>query len=262
MYLRWHFKNLQAASSTFDLDSRVQNPETESRFKKMISSTKDSVVKHQRRHSTSQSVKELTASMVDGAVPPSHIRSPENNKFENVEMYDVKPFEIDRRVEVVTSFDSNTHPERAHQIVTTITSHSRENSEDISSSSRENSYPDVSVSINPFAHHRASIVEEEKIAPIVTRPRKRTLSISRPAKIRKVLLLNAYPAAYIILWIPGILNRLVEASGGSSPALQVLQASTQFVGLANAITYGWNERIAHQLRKKFSNVKKTTPNYY
>ncbi|TFK36167.1 hypothetical protein BDQ12DRAFT_668092 [Crucibulum laeve] len=73
----------------------------------------------------------------------------------------------------------------------------------------------------------------------------------RHKSIQKVLLLNAYPLGYIILWIPGIANRLVEASGHSSKITQTLQASTQFVGLANALTYGWNEGIAQQLKDKY-----------
>ncbi|KAK0471332.1 G protein-coupled glucose receptor regulating Gpa2-domain-containing protein [Armillaria novae-zelandiae] len=73
--------------------------------------------------------------------------------------------------------------------------------------------------------------------------------------ISKILLLNAYLIAYIVLWIPGLCNRLVEASGHSSKVLQIMQASTQFVGFANALTYGWNENVARSardnLRRKF-----------
>ena len=69
--------------------------------------------------------------------------------------------------------------------------------------------------------------------------------------IRKMLLLNVYPLAYIILWIPGIVNRLIEASGRSSTAAQIMQSSTQLVGLANALTYGWNEQIAVRVRERF-----------
>ncbi|KAK0471306.1 G protein-coupled glucose receptor regulating Gpa2-domain-containing protein [Armillaria novae-zelandiae] len=68
-------------------------------------------------------------------------------------------------------------------------------------------------------------------------------------QISRMLLLNAYPIAYILLWIPGICNRLVEASGHSSRVLQIMQASTQFVGFANALTYGWNENVAKSLRE-------------
>jgi hypothetical protein len=69
--------------------------------------------------------------------------------------------------------------------------------------------------------------------------------------IQKILLLNGYPFAYIILWIPGIINRLFEVSGHPSRVTQFMQASTQLVGLANAVTYGWNETIALQIRKRF-----------
>ncbi|KAG0136672.1 G protein-coupled glucose receptor regulating Gpa2-domain-containing protein [Tuber indicum] len=78
-------------------------------------------------------------------------------------------------------------------------------------------------------------------------------------KLKKVLLMRGYPTFYVILVIPGILNRLVEASGGSSKALQLMQASTQFVGLANAITYGWNESILVQLKKRFGWTSKPSP---
>ncbi|KAI9792074.1 MAG: hypothetical protein M1816_003056 [Peltula sp. TS41687] len=71
------------------------------------------------------------------------------------------------------------------------------------------------------------------------------------ACVKKTLLLNAYPIMYIILWIPGIANRIVEATGSSSRPLTILQASTQYIGLANAITYGLNERVVGQLREKF-----------
>ncbi|RPA97929.1 family A G protein-coupled receptor-like protein [Choiromyces venosus 120613-1] len=81
-------------------------------------------------------------------------------------------------------------------------------------------------------------------------------------KVSKVLLMKAYPTFYVILWIPGIANRLVEASGRSSTTLQLMQASTQFVGLANAITYGWNERIWVQLKRRFASPQKPSPGSY
>ncbi|CZR68659.1 uncharacterized protein PAC_18558 [Phialocephala subalpina] len=74
-----------------------------------------------------------------------------------------------------------------------------------------------------------------------------TASLERKQhEIRKTLLLNAYPIAYVILWIPGIANRVLELSGGQSRVLNILQSSTQFVGLANAVTYGYNEGIKRQ----------------
>ncbi|KAE9364457.1 hypothetical protein N431DRAFT_519914 [Stipitochalara longipes BDJ] len=66
---------------------------------------------------------------------------------------------------------------------------------------------------------------------------------AREAHIQKLPLFNAYPVAYIILWIPEILNRFIELTGHKSRTVAVLQASTQFVGLANALVYGYNERI-------------------
>lgn len=64
-----------------------------------------------------------------------------------------------------------------------------------------------------------------------------------------MLLLNGYPIAYVILWMPGILNRIMEAAGHPSEVLGILQASTQFIGLANAITYGVNEHLRRSVRE-------------
>ncbi|KAI1112466.1 G protein-coupled glucose receptor regulating Gpa2-domain-containing protein [Nemania sp. NC0429] len=65
-------------------------------------------------------------------------------------------------------------------------------------------------------------------------------------EVRRMLLLNGYPMLYVILWIPGITSRFLQSSGHNAAAnsrvLMGLQASTQFVGLANAITYGWNKQ--------------------
>ncbi|KAI9800292.1 MAG: hypothetical protein M1833_003406 [Piccolia ochrophora] len=68
------------------------------------------------------------------------------------------------------------------------------------------------------------------------------------AYIKRTLLLNAYPIMYILLWVPGIANRIAEASGHPSRVLVIMQASTQYVGLANAITYGLNEKVLGQLK--------------
>ncbi|KAH8659353.1 hypothetical protein BGZ60DRAFT_415099 [Tricladium varicosporioides] len=87
----------------------------------------------------------------------------------------------------------------------------------------------TSSSITPFSYqHEASLTRKQ-------------------AEIQKVLLLNAYPIAYVILWLPGIVNRMVELSGNSSRVLFILQSASQYVGLANAITYGYNEGIKRQL---------------
>ncbi|KNG49596.1 glucose receptor git3 protein [Stemphylium lycopersici] len=76
-------------------------------------------------------------------------------------------------------------------------------------------------------------------------------------EIKKMLLLNAYPVLYIILWLPGILNRLVEAAGSSSYPLTILQCSTQYIGLANAITYGFNEHLKTMVKGDFIKWCKT-----
>lgn len=72
-------------------------------------------------------------------------------------------------------------------------------------------------------------------------------------EIRRMLLLNAYPILYIILWAPGMINRLVEASGHKSRVLTILQCSTQFIGLANAITYGFNEHLRKAVKGDLMN---------
>lgn len=68
-------------------------------------------------------------------------------------------------------------------------------------------------------------------------------------EVQRMLLLNAYPILYVILWIPGIINRLMEAAGHpvTGRAAQALQSSSQFIGLANALTYGFNRHIRHRI---------------
>ncbi|OJD30307.1 glucose receptor git3 protein [Diplodia corticola] len=71
--------------------------------------------------------------------------------------------------------------------------------------------------------------------------RKRSQSKVVEREIWRMLLLNAYPILYILLWMPGIVNRFVEAAGHQYKWLQIMQCSTQYVGLANALTYGYKE---------------------
>ncbi|KAL6915356.1 hypothetical protein FSST1_006851 [Fusarium sambucinum] len=66
--------------------------------------------------------------------------------------------------------------------------------------------------------------------------------------LRKMLLLNGYPIAYIILWIPGMANRLAESVGTSPKWLTGLQACTQFVGLVNALTYSFTEQMQRAIQ--------------
>jgi hypothetical protein len=69
-------------------------------------------------------------------------------------------------------------------------------------------------------------------------------------EIWKMLFLNMYPVTYLILWIPGIANRIAEAMGHDSRALVIMQSSTQFIGLANACVYLYKE---HWRNKKHRN---------
>ncbi|KAK8175910.1 hypothetical protein IWX90DRAFT_464390 [Phyllosticta citrichinensis] len=69
--------------------------------------------------------------------------------------------------------------------------------------------------------------------------RQQSRSIERD--IWRMLLLNTYPMLYLLLWIPGILNRIMEAVGKDYEWLDVMQSSTQYIGFANAITYGYKE---------------------
>lgn len=59
-----------------------------------------------------------------------------------------------------------------------------------------------------------------------------------------------------MLWIPGIANRLAESLGGSPRWLQALQATTQFIGMANSLTYGISEQMRRNARKRWKD--KTT----
>ncbi|KAK8226995.1 G protein-coupled glucose receptor regulating Gpa2-domain-containing protein [Phyllosticta capitalensis] len=74
-------------------------------------------------------------------------------------------------------------------------------------------------------------------------------------EVRRMLLLNAYPIMYIALWTPGITSRLAEAALGHQVRwLAVAAASTQYVGLANAVTYGWNEHFRSVVRREWRSV--------
>jgi len=71
----------------------------------------------------------------------------------------------------------------------------------------------------------------------------------RKQAVRKMLLLNGYPILYVILWIPGMATRIYEAFGVAPLWLRGLQASTQLVGFANAMTYAYNEQLLQRIRE-------------
>ncbi|KAH9862680.1 hypothetical protein J1614_010773 [Plenodomus biglobosus] len=71
------------------------------------------------------------------------------------------------------------------------------------------------------------------------RPSRSTRTIDR--EVWRMLLLNMYPVTYLILWLPGMLNRITEGMGHAIHALVILQSSTQFIGFANATVYIYQE---------------------
>ncbi|KAK0389891.1 hypothetical protein NLU13_3464 [Sarocladium strictum] len=75
-----------------------------------------------------------------------------------------------------------------------------------------------------------------------------------PSVKKMLLLMNGYPMAYIILWIPGIANMLVESVGTSPRWLSSLQACTQYIGLANALTYGMSEQMRRGVWEKLKDT--------
>ena len=85
-----------------------------------------------------------------------------------------------------------------------------------------------------------------------TKPPRAKAAERRARAVQKTMLLNAYPILYIILWIPGIANRIAEATNNQSYVLGILQSATQFIGFANAITFGWNEQIWRYLKVRFT----------
>lgn len=64
---------------------------------------------------------------------------------------------------------------------------------------------------------------------------------------RHWLMLSLFPLAYILIWIPGLVNRFMELLGYQVDWLSALQASTQLTGLVNALVYGFREhRQSHR----------------
>ncbi|PQE32822.1 glucose receptor git3 protein [Rutstroemia sp. NJR-2017a WRK4] len=97
-------------------------------------------------------------------------------------------------------------------------------------------------------HGQGSRVTERIVASGSQATEQRAKKFERD--LRHMLLLNGYPIMYILLWLPGITNRIVETTGStavSARTLGILQAPGQFVGFANAITYSvnliWRERL-------------------
>ncbi|KAK7523422.1 hypothetical protein IWZ03DRAFT_364547 [Phyllosticta citriasiana] len=125
--------------------------------------------------------------------------------------------------------------------------------------------PATDLFANPFPANEA-VPSDGSPFPMATAQAPAGAGISGAAQSRKVerevkrmMMLNAYPVLYVLLWIPGAVNRFFEASGSKVKWLAIAQSSTQYVGLANALTYGFNEhlwrRIRHDVRGWFRRGK-------
>jgi hypothetical protein len=92
--------------------------------------------------------------------------------------------------------------------------------------------------------------------PLTAQPIRRaaTNQIKVDREIWKMLLLNMYPVTYLILWMPGLANRIAEGMGHSQRALVIMQSSTQFIGLANAAVYLYKEH-RRDVREWWSGIK-------
>lgn len=96
--------------------------------------------------------------------------------------------------------------------------------------------------------HPGSINKSARVgmAPDHKRPASK---MPAPPNLKKMMLMNGYPIAYILLWLPGMINRLTESVGSSPRWLRALQASTQFIGFVNAFTYGFSEHMRRAIRR-------------
>ncbi|KAG8160789.1 hypothetical protein KVR01_009053 [Diaporthe batatas] len=117
-------------------------------------------------------------------------------------------------------------------------------------------------SANPITPHTETKISSTRCSRAAASQNRRHASVSRyevghPSRaqkvereIRRMLLLNAYPTLYVLLWVPGIVNRLMEATGRtpSNPrAVAALQSTSQFVGFANALTFGFNATMRRRV---------------
>ncbi|KAJ4397652.1 hypothetical protein N0V93_001885 [Gnomoniopsis smithogilvyi] len=76
-------------------------------------------------------------------------------------------------------------------------------------------------------------------------------------EVKRMLLMNAYPILYVLLSVPGLVNRLLQASGSplSGRLLDALQASSAFIGFANAVTYGLNRHLRTRISGSFRSAR-------
>ena len=106
--------------------------------------------------------------------------------------------------------------------------------------------PDGSSPIETF-----DLVDLKKPSPstagVSPYPTQRPKASRSDREIWKMMFLNMYPVTYLILWIPGIANRIAEAMGYDIRALVIMQSSTQFIGLVNAGVYLYKEHWRNRI---------------
>ena len=106
---------------------------------------------------------------------------------------------------------------------------------------------------------------EKGLPPAISEPPLNTTIVHRPTtrpdnstkvdrEIWRMLLLNMYPVTYLVLWLPGIANRIAESMGHEVRWLVIAQSSTQFIGLANASVYLYKEH-RRDMREWWSGIK-------
>ncbi|KAK5112251.1 hypothetical protein LTR62_004412 [Meristemomyces frigidus] len=132
------------------------------------------------------------------------------------------------------------------------------------------SHTSQTTSVDPHARSTVQVIEEIELSSTSQHDDERLLrsnsagtalkedveSVNEPyirptRELRNMLLLNGYPILYILLWIPGIANRIVEAFGPSPLWLQGLQSTTQWMGFADMITYAFNEQLVRRIRMRW-----------
>ncbi|GAM88211.1 hypothetical protein ANO11243_062420 [Dothideomycetidae sp. 11243] len=69
------------------------------------------------------------------------------------------------------------------------------------------------------------------------------LRVQNRQNVARIMLMRAYPFSYVLLWLPGIANRLAELAGHPMQWLVISQASTQFIGLVDSVLYVVQWRI-------------------
>ncbi|KAK1515742.1 uncharacterized protein CCOS01_12940 [Colletotrichum costaricense] len=170
-----------------------------------------------------------------------------------------------RRTQTIPSSGEDQKPPTEQYIMKTTSftvSHDQEDNRGLASDSSStapiNDRNDQTDDLNFVSSHNAAIGGDHTAGlgepDVCTDPPK----LPPPPNLRRMLLLNGYPIGYLILWTPGIVNRLIEIQGGTSPNWLIgLLASSQYIGLVHAVTYGYNEQIGRTIRS-WTNFRRKT----